>query len=273
MTKPVIVTRETKGTPLTRAELDSNFTNLDNATIGVAGDAGTPISANLNDTITINGGNGIGTAVVDGDLVVNLNGVYGGNATSSTTVGNNTAVLLAPVATSGSYNDLTDKPAAGGNNIVIIGSAGSDPGSLNFNTNSSISRPTDNFRLIYSGGVSGVSVSSNTFTLPAGTYVFELPWIMSSGVPFRLTKGPNYDFASRVLDDYNSLVIQTSSGGAIGGSGNGSISPGVTTQFTLTGSTSLSFYKNGNSGNDYMSLLDRSNMLHSSIMFKFIKIS
>lgn len=110
MTKPVIVTRSGKGAPLTRAELDANFSNLDNATINVAGDSGT-INGSLNDTFHINGGNGIGTAVVDGDLVVNLNGVYGGDSTSSTTVGNNTAVLLSTVATSGSYTDLTNKPS------------------------------------------------------------------------------------------------------------------------------------------------------------------
>jgi hypothetical protein len=109
MTKPVIVTRAVKGAPLTRTELDNNFSNLDNATIKVAGDSGT-ITGVLNDTFNINGGNGIGTAVQSGNLVVNLNGVYGGDSTSSTTVGNNTAVLLAPVATSGSYTDLTNKP-------------------------------------------------------------------------------------------------------------------------------------------------------------------
>lgn len=112
MTKPVIVTRANKGAPLTRTELDNNFNNLDNATISVAGDSGS-ISNNLNSTFNINGGNGIGTAVQSGNLVVNLNGVYGGDSTSSTTVGNNTAVLLASVATSGSYNDLTDKPSSG----------------------------------------------------------------------------------------------------------------------------------------------------------------
>jgi hypothetical protein len=112
MTKPVIVTRANKGAPLTRTELDNNFNNLDNASINLAGDSGS-LTGNLNDTFNINGGNGIGTAVTDNKLVVNLNGVYGGDSTSSTTVGNNTAVLLATVATSGSYNDLTNKPSSG----------------------------------------------------------------------------------------------------------------------------------------------------------------
>jgi hypothetical protein len=37
MTKPVIVTRAGKGSALTFTEGDSNFTNLQNATITVAG--------------------------------------------------------------------------------------------------------------------------------------------------------------------------------------------------------------------------------------------
>ena len=50
MTKPVIVTRETKGSPLTRTELDANFSNIDNATIGVS-DGTNSGTLNLNDTI------------------------------------------------------------------------------------------------------------------------------------------------------------------------------------------------------------------------------
>jgi hypothetical protein len=50
MTKPVIVTREGKGSPLTRAELDANFSNIDNATIGVS-DGTNSGSLNLNDTL------------------------------------------------------------------------------------------------------------------------------------------------------------------------------------------------------------------------------
>ena len=239
MTKPVIVTRQVKGAPLTRAELDANFSNIDDATIGVS-DGTNSGSLSLNDTLTF---------AATGSATVAYN-----NSTKTVTVG----------ATAGS---------SGGNNIIIIGSAGSDPGTLSFNTDSFGTRPTDSFRLISSGGVSGVSVSSNTFTLPAGTYIIELPWVITSGTPFRLTKGGSYNFASRVNDDFNNSVIQTSAGGAIGGAGNSLISPGATSQFTLTGSTSLSFYKNGNIGNDYMSVLDRSNMGHTAIMFKFIKVA
>ena len=71
MTKPVIVTRAIKGAPLTRTELDNNFSNLDNASINIAGDTGT-INGSLNDTFTIAGGSKISTEVINNQLVIDL---------------------------------------------------------------------------------------------------------------------------------------------------------------------------------------------------------
>jgi len=60
MTKPVIVNRATKGTPLTTAEHDQNFTNLQNATVGLqAGTGGTTVTADLNGVITLVAGSGV----------------------------------------------------------------------------------------------------------------------------------------------------------------------------------------------------------------------
>jgi hypothetical protein len=60
MTKPVIVNRVTKGSPLTTAEHDANFTNLQNATVGLrAGSAGTTVTADLNGVITLVAGSGV----------------------------------------------------------------------------------------------------------------------------------------------------------------------------------------------------------------------
>jgi hypothetical protein len=47
MTKPIIVTRETKGNALTWQEGDSNFTNLRDATFGIT-DGSTTIANDLN---------------------------------------------------------------------------------------------------------------------------------------------------------------------------------------------------------------------------------
>jgi len=73
MTKPVIVTRAGKGSALSFVEGDANFTNLQNATVTVAGDSGTPQVLDLNDTLTIAGGTGLSSVASAGDIVtVNL---------------------------------------------------------------------------------------------------------------------------------------------------------------------------------------------------------
>ena len=69
MTKPVIVTRAGKGSALTFVEGDANFTNLQNATVTVAGDSGTPQVLDLNDTLTISGGTGLTSVASAGDIV------------------------------------------------------------------------------------------------------------------------------------------------------------------------------------------------------------
>ena len=85
MTKPVIVTRAVKGSPLTRTELDNNFSNLDNASINIAGDSGT-INGSLNDTFNIQGSGLITTAVVSNNLIISLNqDLDGGNSVTSST--------------------------------------------------------------------------------------------------------------------------------------------------------------------------------------------
>lgn len=72
MTKPVIITRASKGSALTWTEGDSNFTNLQNATITVAGDSGTSQAIDLNGTLTVTGGTGLSSAMTSNTVTVNL---------------------------------------------------------------------------------------------------------------------------------------------------------------------------------------------------------
>lgn len=58
MTKPVIIKRATKGSALTYTELDANFQNLDDATIGFTVGSSTA-SLNLNDNLTVSAGSNI----------------------------------------------------------------------------------------------------------------------------------------------------------------------------------------------------------------------
>jgi len=71
MTKPVIIKREVKGTPLTYAELDTNFQNIVDATVSIGGDTGT-VTNELNGSMTIAGGTGLTTSVAGSTLTVNL---------------------------------------------------------------------------------------------------------------------------------------------------------------------------------------------------------
>jgi trimeric autotransporter adhesin len=72
MAKPTIVTRAGKGSALTFVEGDANFTNLQNATVTVAGDSGTSQAIDLNDTVTISGGTGLSSAMTTKTVTLNL---------------------------------------------------------------------------------------------------------------------------------------------------------------------------------------------------------
>jgi len=72
MAKPTIVTRAGKGSALTFVEGDANFTNLQNATITVAGDGGTSQAIDLNGTITVSGGTALTSAMTTNTVTINL---------------------------------------------------------------------------------------------------------------------------------------------------------------------------------------------------------
>jgi hypothetical protein len=72
MAKPIIVTRIGKGSELTFGEGDANFTNLQNATVSVAGDSGTTQALDLNDTLTVAGGTGLSSVMTTDTVTLNL---------------------------------------------------------------------------------------------------------------------------------------------------------------------------------------------------------
>ena len=71
MTKPVIVTRASKGAPLTAAEMDANFNNINDAVITVTGDTGS-ITNSLNESFQISGGVATTSKVVLDALIIDL---------------------------------------------------------------------------------------------------------------------------------------------------------------------------------------------------------
>lgn len=78
MTKPVITNRVTQGTALTYQQLDTNFSNLQNATFGVTDGTNTH-DFNLNDRITFTAGTNISLSVNSSTGAVTINGSAGSN--------------------------------------------------------------------------------------------------------------------------------------------------------------------------------------------------
>lgn len=74
MTKPVIVTRESKGNALTWQEGDANFTNLRDATFGIT-DGTITIANDLNSAVTITSGTNVNVVLDSGTNTVTINSV------------------------------------------------------------------------------------------------------------------------------------------------------------------------------------------------------
>jgi hypothetical protein len=147
MAKPTITTRAGKGSPLTSTEVDSNFTNVKDATFTLeAGTAGTDVVSDLNGIITLVAGTNISLS--------------GDNIAKTVTI--------------------TNTASAGGSGIVTLKSASyyiSFPNTANGNQ-------TSNWSIHNDGGIAGVSASTNTFTLPAGTYTMIWPFSRSTNANY-----------------------------------------------------------------------------------------
>jgi hypothetical protein len=103
MAKPAITKRTTKGAALTYSELDTNFQNLQDATVSLtAGSGGTAVTADLNGNITLVAGTGI------------------------TLTGNNTAKTITIDSSSSlTASDTIEVGQADSDQVVIIANDGS----------------------------------------------------------------------------------------------------------------------------------------------------
>ena len=141
------------------------------------------------------------------------------------------------VLTSDGTNATWSTPAAGGSNTVILymGSQLGFPTGTDVITNSS-------WTLLSSGGISGVSATSNTVTLPAGTYLFEFP-IMNytsndGNYPAFIIKNNTASTTLGTIDNITSLTA-TYSGNQV------PVIWAPKYYFTLSASSSISLYKSG----------------------------
>jgi hypothetical protein len=110
MAKPSVTLRATKGTALTYTELDTNFTNLKDATVTLtAGTGGTAVSSDLNGTVTLVAGTNVTLTGDNSAKTITIASTAGGGSMSSFTAAGD----------SGSSQSIGD-----GNTLTISGGTG-----------------------------------------------------------------------------------------------------------------------------------------------------
>jgi hypothetical protein len=241
------------------------ITRTDADTITIAGSAG-GISDVVADTTPQLGGN----LDVNGQSIVS---VSNGNITLSPNGTGRVSIdgVLWPatdgtdgqvLSTNGSGTLSWATAGGGGNNIIIL-SLANNMGIGSTQTADLGGNPDGNsFNLRSSGGVSGVSVSSANFTLPAGTYMIRMPTMITHNSNRDSIRLYNRSTASAVVSWNNRTMT-------INGVSNCAFWAGPSFVFTIASSNSFTFDP-GTGGTSFSVYQDHSNNLFS---FEIHKLS
>jgi hypothetical protein len=235
MTKPAITKREVKGTPLTYAELDTNFQNLKDATVSLrAGTGGTTVASDLNGVITLVAGSNI---TLSGDntaktLTINAanesqnifqNIAVAGQSTVSADTTSDTLTLVAgtnvTITTNASTDTITINSTGGGGGLTDIVNDTSPQlgGNLDVNGRSIVSVSDGNIVLAPNGigrvQVNGTAIikgtSSSTLVLGDSAVSTIARIGFASGVTlFSLASGVN----KIEFDDTAGILLDTDPG-------------------------------------------------------------
>ena len=190
-----------KGSPITNDELDSNFLNIRNASIGIASDDSTVIDIGLGNTLRVIGAGGVTTAVSGQSITIDGSGISGGGTNTFSTI-----------AVAGQSNVVADSTTdtltlASGDGITITTSAGTDTITI---TNSS---PNNTGNLPFAKSVGTTANSGGSDTIATGSSNHDMY--------FKTSGDGTYNFINTTSEVG---IIIADSGLATGGSASGKLS-------------------------------------------------
>jgi len=244
MSQPTITTRAGKGSPLTYTEVDSNFTNLQSATVGIT-DGTNSGTLNLNDQLTVTAS---GSASVVYNPTTKTLTVGGGSSLPSNAAGylaNDGSGNLSWATVSSGYPTASIYFLA--SVAYVSGAQKACAGAINqiFSNISSLSVGRNSYNWNSNGSVSYVPY----ITLPAGSYQILIPAYYPGGGTTGTLYFGDINTNSQLTPNYGVSNFQQC---------NISNSPFFTGQiftFTTTGTTIIPVGNTANNSYNYVGIL------------------